>query len=51
MTLKKALKLVEEKYEEAQKSSYIRKPLAWALFKVWRMADQAEKERVSDEND
>ena len=40
MTLEKALKLVQEKYERAKKVEYIHNPLAYALYKVWRMADE-----------
>lgn len=43
MTLKKALALVEREYERAKQNKYVRKPLAYALYHVWRMVD-AEKE-------
>lgn len=39
MTLQKALKLIEEEYERAKKLEYVRNPLAYALFQVWRKAD------------
>lgn len=39
MTLQKALKLVETEYERAKKLEWVHNPLAYALFKVWRMAD------------
>ena len=39
MTLKKAIKLLEEEYERAKKLDWVRNPLAYALFKVWRMSD------------
>lgn len=40
MTLEKALKLVAVKYEQGKKLDYIRNPLAYALYKVWKMADE-----------
>ena len=39
MTLQKALKLVEAEYERAKKLEWVHNPLAYALYKVWRMAD------------
>lgn len=40
MTLTKAIKLVEREYERARKLEYIRNPLAYALYKVWKEADR-----------
>ena len=40
MTLQKALKLIEKEYERAKKLEFVRKPLAYALFQVWRKADK-----------
>ena len=45
MTLKKAIELLELEYERAKEMRYVQKPLAWALFQVWRKADNTEKER------
>ena len=42
MTLKKAINLLEEEYERAKKLEWVRNPLAWALYQVWKKAD-AEK--------
>ena len=39
MTLDRALRLVETEYERAKKLEWIRNPLAYALYKVWRMVD------------
>lgn len=39
MTLQKALKLVEAEYVQAKKLEWVRNPLAYALYKVWRMVD------------
>lgn len=40
MTLKKAIKLLEEEYELAKRQKWITKPLAYALYKVWKKADE-----------
>lgn len=42
MDIDRALKLVKVKYEAAKKISHIRKPLACALYQVWKIADQKE---------
>lgn len=48
MTLEKAIKLIEAEYERAMKLEYIKNPLAYALYQVWKMADR-EKRGGSDE--
>ena len=40
MTLKKAIELLESEYERAKKLEYVRNPLAWALYQVWKKADE-----------
>ena len=40
MTLKKAIMLLEEEYEKAKKLAWVHKPLAYALYKVWKRADE-----------
>lgn len=39
MTLEKALKMVQDAYEEAKDLDIIYNPLAFALYKVWKLAD------------
>ena len=39
MTLQKALKLVEKEYEKAKGLEFVHKPLAYALYRVWRMVE------------
>lgn len=39
MTLKKAIKLLEAEYEKAKANNYVRNPIAYALYQVWRIAD------------
>lgn len=45
MTLKKAIKLIEEEYEKAKQLEYVHNPLAYALYHVWRKADSEGGER------
>lgn len=42
MRLDKAHRMLEIEYEKAKKKAWVHNPLAYALHKVWRMAD-AEK--------
>lgn len=50
MTLEKAVKLLEEKYEQAQKMEYVQKPLAWALFQTWKEVDSTKDEKMREYN-
>ena len=45
MTLDKAKKLLEEEYERAKRLEYVRDPLAYALYQVWKMADKERKRK------
>ena len=40
MTLEKAIILLVREYDKAKQISHIRKPVAYALYKVWKMADE-----------
>lgn len=40
MTLQKVLKLVEEEYSKAKENPYVKNPLAYALYQVWKKADR-----------
>ena len=46
MTLEKAILLLEKEYEIAKNLPFARNPVAYALYQVWRMAD--EKRKYSD---
>lgn len=50
MTLEKAVKLLEEKYEQAQKMEYVQKPLAWALYQTWKEVDSMKYEKQREYN-
>jgi hypothetical protein len=40
MTLEKAVNLLISEYERALKLAFVRNPIAYALYQVWRMADR-----------
>ena len=40
MTLEKAIRLLETEYEKAKKSTFVRNPIAYALYRVWKIADE-----------
>ena len=46
MTLQRAIKLLEIEYERAKRLDFVRDPLAWALYRIWKIADG---ERRSDD--
>ena len=37
--LRKAVELLNEEYKKATQLSFVRNPLAYALYQVWKMAD------------
>ena len=39
ITLEKTIKMLEEEYERAKNMEYVKKPLAWALYQVWKKVD------------
>ena len=39
LNLEKALKMVETEYERAKKLDFVFNPLAYALYQVWKIAD------------
>ena len=43
MTLEKAVNLLVAEYERALRLTFVRNPIAYALYRVWRKAD-GEKE-------
>lgn len=45
MTLETAIKKLRNDYERALSMPYVRKPLAYALYRVWREAELSTKER------
>lgn len=47
MPIERAIKLLEEEYEHAKGIDWIRNPVAWALHKVWEIADSAQQPRIT----
>ena len=43
MNLEKIAKMIDEYYDKARNTSYIQKPLAWALYQVWKYVDEHEQ--------
>lgn len=39
----RAMRILEKKYEEAQKIPFIREPMAWALYHTWREFDDGKR--------
>ena len=39
MTINKAINLIEKEYEKAKKLEWVHKPLAYAIYKVWKIVD------------
>lgn len=39
MTIEMAIKRLCDEYERAKTLEYVRDPVAWALYRVWREAD------------
>lgn len=39
MILQQAIKLFEKVYEQAEQLEFVRNPLAYALYHVWKQAD------------
>jgi hypothetical protein len=43
MTLAKAINLLIDEYELAQNLEFVKNPIAYALYKVWKLADGERK--------
>ncbi len=44
----KAIKMLTEEYRKAQAAVYVRKPMAYALYQVFRWFDANEKPRYTE---
>ena len=42
MTIEKAIKILNKEYERAKGLSFVRNPVAYALYQVWKIADREE---------
>lgn len=45
MTIEKVIEHLKAEYESAKKKSFVAKPMAYALYSVWRAVDLTEKRR------
>ena len=45
ISLAKAINMLQDNYERAQRLSYVRKPISYALYETWKYFDSKEKER------
>ena len=48
MTFEKAMSRIKDEFEEAKKLPFIRNPLAYAIYQVWKMADMDGKKIECD---
>ena len=44
----KAIKMLGEEYRKAQAAAYVHKPMAYALYQVFRWFDANEKPRIAE---
>lgn len=44
MTFEKVFRMLKIEYEKAMRANYVKKPLSWALYNVWKMVDAVEME-------
>ena len=47
----KALKMLAEEYKRSQTMVFVRKPMAYALYQVWKWFDENEKPRIAESED
>ena len=48
MDIETAVRMLRKEYECAEKDPIVRKPIAYALYKVWRETDATEKDRKEE---
>lgn len=49
MTIEKAIELLKDEYEMSKQLEFIKNPLAYALYQVWKKADTEERNKRSEE--
>ena len=42
MSIETAIKLLEQEFDKAKKMDFVRNPIAYALYQVWKLADTEE---------
>lgn len=51
MTIEQSIELLKAEYEKAKRLDYIRNPLAYALYQVWRVADRKGSDKKMTETE
>lgn len=46
MKLEKAIEVLKEKYEQVKENPQINDPVAWSLYRTWRIADGEKKKSL-----
>lgn len=44
----KAIKMLADEYRKAQAMVFVHKPMAYALYQVWKWFDENEKPRIAE---
>ena len=44
----KAIKMLADEYRKAQTMAFVQKPMAYALYQVWKYFDEHEKPRIAE---
>lgn len=44
MTFERVIKMLKVEYERAKDIDFVKKPLSWALYNVWKTVDAVEME-------
>ena len=47
----KAIKMIAEEYRKAQAIVFVRKPMSYALYQVWKWFDENERPRITERED
>lgn len=49
MTIEKVIRMLKSEYERAKTFEFVKKPLSWALYNVWKTVDAVEKEQETND--
>lgn len=49
MDIEKVIEQIREQYEAAKKTNWVQRPLAYALWQVWKEVDRKERRREESE--
>lgn len=44
MTIEEAIEMLRKEHERAKGLEFVHNPLAWALYRVWKVADRQKQE-------